>query len=317
MVFIAFILDILLGDPAFLVRKISHPIIMIGKLISKLENKLLKSEYNDEKKYFNGIIICVLAVCTTLATSYISLFLLYKINIYLGFVIETFLCYQIFATKSLKDESMKVYSAEILDEKRKFLSYIVGRDTKSLNEEQIYKATVETIAENTTDGVVAPMMYMFLGGAPLGILYKTVNTLDSMIGYKSEQYLYFGRFSAKFDDVLNYYPARISGVLMIISAYILKFNGKNALKIWKRDRKKHKSPNSGQTESVCAGAFDIELLGDAYYFGKLVKKPSIGDKNREISGEDIKNANKLMYCTSVLAIFVFSLIKIVIIGWIL
>jgi adenosylcobinamide-phosphate synthase len=230
-------------------------------------------------------------------------------------VLEGFICYQLLATKSLKYESMKVYKElknNDLEGARNKVSMIVGRDTKALTEEGITKATVETIAENTSDGIIAPMIYMIIGGAPLGLFYKAVNTMDSMVGYKNDKYFYFGRASAKLDDVLNYIPARISAYLMIVASFILKMNGKNAYKIYKRDRYNHASPNSAHTEAVCAGALEVQLAGDAYYFGKLYKKKTIGDALRPIEYDDIRRANLLLYVTSIIGIILFSVMKSII-----
>lgn len=211
-------------------------------------------------------------------------------------MLETFMCYQILATKSLKTESDKVYKAlktEGLKEARQAVSMIVGRDTERLSEEGVIKATVETVAENTSDGVIVPLFYMAIGGAAAGFGYKAVNTMDSMIGYRNEKYTYFGTAAARLDDVVNYIPARLSAWLMIIAAYLTGMDGKNAVHIYRRDKRKHKSPNAAQTESVMAGALDVALAGDAWYFGKLYEKPFIGDPVKEICAEDIRRAHKL------------------------
>ena len=227
---------------------------------------------------------------------------------WLKFVIETIFCYQIFATKCLKDESMNVYyplKAHDIKEARVKLSWIVGRDTQELTEEEITKGAVETVAENTSDGVIAPMLYMFLGGAPLAFMYKGINTMDSMIGYKNDVYLYFGRCAAKLDDLANLIPARITGLVMIASAFICGLNGPGAWKIFWRDRYNHLSPNSAMTESVTAGALNIQLGGDHFYFGKLVHKDTIGDDIRPVEPEDIIRVNKLLYVTSMLCLIIF------------
>ena len=217
------------------------------------------------------------------------------------------MCYQILAVKSLKTESMKVY-AELkrgsLAGARQKVSMIVGRDTEDLSEEQVAKAAVETVAENTSDGTVAPLLFMAVGGAPLGFLYKGINTLDSMVGYKNEVYLFFGRFSAKLDDAANFIPARVSAFLMIGASVLLGMDFRNAWRIFRRDRFNHASPNSAQTEAVCAGALDIQLAGDAYYFGKLYPKKTIGDRLRAIRYEDIASANRLLYGTAALCLLV-------------
>lgn len=294
----AFALDLMFGE----IQRFPHPIVFIGKLISKLE-KAIKPKI--ENKFTGGVILALAVVAVAFWVPYGIIYLGRQLSPSVEFILQVFFCYQIIATRSLRDESMKVYYA--LEEKnvfeaRKFVSYIVGRDTQFLDEEGIIKATVETIAENTTDGVIAPILFMAIGGAPLGFLYKAVNTMDSMIGYKNEEYMLFGRFAAKLDDILNFIPARISAVLMILASFLLKMEFKNAIKIFKRDRYNHKSPNSAQTESVCAGALGIQLAGPAMYFGQWVDKPFIGDKKREVYFEDIKKANNLMVATSTLSI---------------
>ncbi|MFI3226085.1 MAG: adenosylcobinamide-phosphate synthase CbiB [Clostridia bacterium] len=299
LILLAFILDMVFGDPIWL----PHPICFIGNFISKTE-KFLRPRVKNQ--LIAGFFLVIIITTVSFSIPYFILSFFYKINFYVGFLIELFFCFQIFAAKSLKKASLEVYSPLIKDDilnSRIFLSYIVGRDTQDLNKSGIIKATVETVAENTTDGVIAPLIFMALGGAPLAFFYKAINTMDSMVGYKNDEYILFGRCAAKLDDIVNFIPARISAFFMIVSAYLLNFDGKNAIKIYLRDRKNHKSPNSAQTESVCAGALNIQLAGDASYFGNLVKKPTIGDKNREILPEDIKKANKLMYVTSILTLF--------------
>ena len=243
----------------------------------------------------------------------------YSINLYAGVIVEAVMTWQILATKCLRVESMRVYDAlrtDGVDAGRKAVSMIVGRDTSVLDAAGVTRAAVETIAENTSDGVIAPMLYTAIGGPVLGFVYKAVNTMDSMLGYKNDKYMYFGRFAARLDDVVNFIPARISAYLMIAAAFIggRQFDGKNAYRIFKRDRFNHASPNSAQTESVCAGALRVQLAGDAVYFGKLVKKKYIGDGLREIEYEDIKRANRLMYITAflceLLSVVVMSLVLI-------
>lgn len=294
-----FILDLILGDP----HNWPHPIRLIGSLIAGLEKKLNKG--NDRQRKTKGFLMVLITLITTLLSTVLILCGAYYINIYAGIVVESIMTYQILATKSLKQESMKVYHAlknQGIDEARQAVSMIVGRDTEALDQTGVAKAAVETVAENASDGVIAPMIYLAVGGPILGFFYKAVNTMDSMVGYKNDRYLYFGRYAAKLDDLVNFLPARISALLMILAAYLggRDFDGKTAWKIFKRDRYNHKSPNSAQTESVCAGALHIRLAGSAYYFGKLVEKPYIGDDIRGVEYEDIKRANKLMYITAIL-----------------
>lgn len=317
-----FVLDLLIGDPHF----IPHPIRLIGSLISFCDKRLnCDAGYNiSEKKlnlikYKRGMLLAFTVIFATFAMSVIIIVAAYSINLYAGIIAEAVMTWQILATKCLRVESMRVYDAlrtDGVDAGRKAVSMIVGRDTSVLDEAGVTRAAVETIAENTSDGVIAPMLYTAIGGPVLGFVYKAVNTMDSMLGYKNDKYMYFGRFAARLDDVVNFIPARISAYLMIAAAFIggRQFDGKNAYRIFKRDRFNHASPNSAQTESVCAGALRVQLAGDAVYFGKLVKKKYIGDGLREIEYEDIKRANRLMYITAflceLLSVAVMSLVLI-------
>lgn len=239
----------------------------------------------------------------------------YKYFWQLGFALESFWCYQILATKSLKVESDRVYIAlkdKGLEAGRKAVSMIVGRDTQNLTEEGVTKAAVETVAENTSDGVIAPLFYMLIGGAVLGFTYKAINTMDSMVGYKNDKYQWFGTAAAKLDDVVNFIPARVSAVLMIAASYLTGMDGKNAARIFRRDRFNHKSPNSAQTEAVMAGALDVQLAGDAWYFGKLHKKPTIGDPVREMELLDIRRSHKLLYGTAMLGLILGIILRILV-----
>lgn len=317
-----FVLDLLIGDPHF----IPHPVRLIGSLISFCDKRLnCDAGYNiSEKKlnlikYKRGMLLAFTVIFATFAMSVIIIVAAYSINLYAGVIAEAVMTWQILATKCLRVESMRVYDAlrtDNVEAGRRAVSMIVGRDTSVLDAAGVTRAAVETIAENTSDGVIAPMLYTAIGGAVLGFVYKAVNTMDSMLGYKNDKYMYFGRFAARLDDVVNFIPARISAYLMIAAAFIggRQFDGKNAYRIFKRDRFNHASPNSAQTESVCAGALRVQLAGDAVYFGKLVKKKYIGDGLREIEYEDIKRANRLMYITAflceLLSVAVMSLVLI-------
>ena len=292
-----FSLDFLFGDPYWM----PHPVRAIGCLIKKLEKIL----YKENKQRIRGGILAVLVIVLTGIVSSSILFFSYYVHPFVGIFIESIMTYQILAMKCLKVESMKVYRSlknETIKEARKAVSMIVGRDTEVLDEEGVIKAAVETVAENTSDGVIAPLIYLAIGGPVLGWIYKAINTMDSMIGYKNERYIKFGSAAAKIDDVVNYIPSRISAVLMIFAAFLCgkEFDGREAYRIFKRDRRNHASPNSAQTEAVCAGALRIRLAGDASYFGKVVKKPWIGDPKRKIEVEDIKRANMLLYVTAFL-----------------
>lgn len=297
-----YLLDLLIGDPGWLY----HPVCLIGNLIALLEKGIRKILPKTEKGELSGGFLEVLLVCLiSLGVPCAVLSVLYRYLPLAGLALETFWCYQLLATKSLKDESMKVYDRlknGTIEEARYAVSMIVGRDTAELTEEGVTKAAVETVAENGSDGVIAPMLYMAVGGAPLMFLYKGINTMDSMLGYKNDRYLYFGRCAAKLDDLANYIPARVSGWLMVAAAFLTGMDGKNAAKIYKRDRRNHASPNSAQTEAAVAGALRVQLAGNAYYFGKLYEKPTIGDKLREVEPEDIRRANRLLYGASVLSV---------------
>ena len=303
-----FILDLIFGDP----HSLPHPICLIGNFISFLERSLRKIfGFSNNGLLFGGGVLVLIVISTCFVLPYALLYLAGMVNPWLAFALETLMFYQIFATKCLRDESMKVYYAlqkGDLDEARLMLSWIVGRDTKNLSEAEVTKGAVETIAENTADGIIAPMLYMFLGGAPLASLYKGINTMDSMVGYKNEKYLYFGRCAAKLDDVANFIPARITGLLMIGAAYFLNLDVQGAWKTFWRDRYNHLSPNSAMTESVAAGALNIQLGGGHFYFGKWVHKDTIGDDIRPVKAEDIVATNNLLYMTAVLSLILFTLI---------
>ncbi|MCI6430633.1 MAG: adenosylcobinamide-phosphate synthase CbiB [Oliverpabstia sp.] len=307
-----FLLDLLFGDP----RWLYHPVRVIGNGISLLEKGLRKIFPKTKAgERMGGAILVILIVTFSAGIPCLILLVAYRYKIWLGFVLESFMCYQLLATRSLRDESKKVYDAlkeGNLEKSRYAVSMIVGRDTQNLTEEGVTKAAVETVAENTSDGIIAPLFYMMIGGAVLGFAYKAVNTMDSMVGYKNERYQYFGTAAARLDDVLNYIPARLSAWIMILASCLAGLNGKNAVKIYRRDRSKHASPNSAHTEAVMAGALEIQLAGDAWYFGKLHKKPFIGDPIRKIEIEDIPRSHKLMYTTAVLSVILFGIIRAVI-----
>ena len=305
-----FVLDLIFGDP----RWLYHPVCLIGKLISLLEKGIRRIFPKSQKGELAGGCLEVLLVCgLCFLVPFGILHVLYGWQPWLGFLLETFWCYQLLATKSLKTESMKVYDRLVngtLEEARYAVSMIVGRDTKSLTPEGVTKAAVETVAENASDGIIAPMFYMAIVGAPFMFLYKGINTMDSMLGYKNDRYLYFGRCAAKLDDAANYIPARVSGWLMVAGTLFVGLDTKNAAKIYRRDRRNHASPNSAQTEAAMAGALDVQLAGNAYYFGKLYEKPTIGDAIRKVEAEDIPRANRLLYSTSVLGMVVFFVLRL-------
>lgn len=301
-VFWGFLLDLLLGDPTWM----PHPVVYMGKAITGLEGFLRKHLPQTEKGEWLGGILLAAALPVGSLLFFGGLCLLAaQIHPLLGFLVQTLWCWQALAMKGLAAESGKVcleLEKGDLMGARKAVSRIVGRDTAELTEEGVTKAAVETVAENFSDGVLAPLFYMLIGGAPLAMVYKSINTMDSMVGYKNKKYLYFGRGAAKLDDAANYLPARIAALFWIAAAALTGFDGKNAWRIWRRDARNHASPNSAQTESACAGALGIRLAGPAYYFGERYEKPYIGDALREVEPEDILRANKMLYAAGILTL---------------
>jgi adenosylcobinamide-phosphate synthase len=340
------VLDLLVGDPIGFI----HIVIVIGRYISFLEKKLYKDTDDDKTMEFKGSVIAFIVPVTVMILAGIVLVISFKIHPAVYFVIESFLCWQAVAARDLAYESMRVYKAlngekitipdfenggkivldavnksalegedaqnllkkQKLENARRAVSLIVGRDTDSLDETGVIKAAVETVAENTSDGIIAPLFYMFLGGGALAVMYKAVNTLDSMLGYKNDKYMHFGSASAIQDDYWNYIPSRLSALLMCLAAIFTKMDHKNAYRIWKRDRYKHESPNSAQTESACAGSLNIQLAGDASYFGHIKHKDTIGDPVRPVERDDIKRACRLMYATSFLMMMIGLIIRILV-----
>lgn len=305
-----FILDSVIGDP----YNIPHPIRLIGRLIAGLE-KAVRRRFKNLR--LGGALLALTVIAVSTALPLALLFVCYRVNIVLGAVAESVLCCYMLAARCLCRESMKVCRAAEsgdIEEARRAVSMIVGRDTAVLDRDGIIRAAVETVAENTSDGVTAPLFYMGLGGAVGAFFYKSVNTMDSMIGYKNEKYADIGWFAAKLDDVLNFIPSRLTALLMAAAAPVLGLDGRGALRIWRRDRRKHASPNSAQTESACAGALHVRLAGDAWYFGKLHKKPYIGDNDRPIGSGDIRRANRLMYGASVMMLVIAAALRCVILG---
>ena len=309
---IGFVIDLIVGDP----HSFPHPVVLIGKLIDALEHglrKMFPKTAFGEK--FAGTILWILVVLFSFLLPAFILWLCHGISPWLRLGVESVMCWQILATKSLRDESMKVYHAlesGDIEKSRYAVSMIVGRDTAALDDAGVTRAAVETVAENTSDGIVAPLIFLAIGGAPLGFFYKAVNTMDSMLGYVEPPYKNIGLVPAKMDDVVNFIPARISALLMLAAGGILRLDVKNGWKIFCRDRFNHASPNSAQTESVCAGLLRLRLAGDAWYHGVLHKKKYIGDALREIEHEDIPRAGRLLYVTALLALLLCSMIKLLI-----
>ena len=311
---LGFCLDLIFGDP----HAIPHPVVFIGKLISLLERlfrRLLPKTTNGER--IAGGLVWLFTAAISTALPFGLLYACHSISPWLRTAVEAIMCWQILAVKSLNDETMKVYhalSCRDLPGARTAVSMIVGRDTQFLDADGVTRAAVETVAENTSDGVIAPLFYLALGGAPLGFLYKAVNTMDSMLGYIEMPYKNVGLIPAKMDDVFNFIPARLCALLMLVSGWILKLDVKNGWKIFRRDRFNHASPNSAQTESVCAGLLGLQLAGDAVYHGVLHKKPYIGDPLRSIEPEDIPRTCCVLYVTAVLSLLVFSAVKLALMG---
>ena len=311
-IYTGYALDLIIGDP----YSFPHPVRFIGKLISFVERQIRKITSSDKGLKIAGFFLWFITVAVTFGITYLVVNL-FKFNKIAYFIVNSILIYTTLAIKCLKDESTKIYKVlktGDLEKSRVQLSYIVGRDTTNLSEKEIVRATVETVAENTVDGIIAPLFYGFIGGAPLAMAYKAINTLDSTVGYKNDKYYYLGFASAKIDDIANFIPARIGVVLLSIGSLFAGFKFKNALKIGIRDRKNHKSPNCAFSEGAVAGALGIQLGGTNIYFGKEVYKPTIGDKNREIEIEDIVRTNKIMYVSSIISIIIFTAIYYLIIN---
>ena len=301
---LGFLLDCLLGDP----RSIPHPVVCMGKLISWLE-KAFRALFPKTRLGENLAGGCIWLV--TVAVSFLIPWGLLKlagmVSSWLRLLLQAIFCWQVLAAKSLRQESMKVYEAlktGTIEDARYAVSMIVGRDTQALDADAVTRAAVETVAENCSDGVIAPMLYFALGGGPLAFAYKAVNTMDSMLGYVEPPYQNVGLVPARMDDVCNYLPARISGIMMLLAGGLLGLNFRNGWKIFLRDRYNHASPNSAQTESVCAGLLGLRLAGDAWYHGVLHKKKYIGDALRPITPEDIPLSDRLMYATAVLTLVI-------------
>lgn len=295
-----FALDLLLADPSWM----PHPVVIMGRAISRLEKMLRKAFPKTEagERAAGKVLAAVLPMGTLLLTGAIC-YGATAVHPLLGLAVKTLWCWQTLALKGLATEARAVYdklAAQDLPAARTQVARIVGRDTQALSEEGVTKAAVETVAENFSDGVAAPLFYMLLGGAPLALCYKSINTMDSMVGYKNERYLNFGRAAAKLDDAANFIPARLAALIFIAAAALTGKNAKNAWNIWRRDRFNHASPNSAQTESVCAGALGIQLAGPAYYFGQRCEKPTIGDALRPVEPEDILRANQMLYGAGIL-----------------
>ena len=309
---ISFILDALTGDPEWL----PHPVRLMGKLINLLDRLLYRDTDENRGQFLKGLLLTAVTVLLTAVSGILILYLCFRVHRYLGYTASIIMSTYCIAARDLRRAAMEVYGRleeGDLDGARRSLAMIVGRDTGNLSEQAVIKAVIETVSENLSDGVIAPVFYILLFGPVGGLVYKSVNTMDSMIGYKNERYLYFGRSAAHLDDICNYIPSRISALLVIIASALLKCDFKHAVIIWKRDRRKHSSPNSGQAERAIAGALNVQLGGPASYFGKIIEKPYLGDINRDIVTGDIKIACNIMYLASFLFVLAAGTISVAII----
>lgn len=306
---LGFLLDLWLADPAWM----PHPVVIMGKCITGLE-KFLRARFPATpagERPAGRVLAVVLPVGTLLLTAAVCL-VANRLHPLLGLAVQTIWCWQALAVKGLAVESRRVYgclAAEDLPGARKAVARIVGRDTQNLTEEGVTKAAIETVAENFSDGVIAPLVYMLIGGAPLALCYKAINTMDSMVGYKNQRYLHFGRAAARLDDAANFLPSRLAALFWILAAALTGQDGKNAWRIWRRDRRNHASPNSAQTESACAGALGVQLAGPAYYFGEYYDKPTIGDARRAVEPQDILRANRMLFAGAFAALLVGLLLR--------
>lgn len=298
-VLIAFALDSIFGDP----RKLPHLIVGFGKLIAVGEKGWNKGEHRFEK----GMLLTLTLV---LGIGLVGFALMFAIGLYLRseviIIVGSILLFYCLANRTLIKEGMAVFKAldESLENGRKRLSWIVGRETKNLDEQQIRMATFETMSENLSDGVIAPLFYFLIGGIPGALVYKMINTLDSMIGYRSERYEQFGKFAAKLDDVANYIPARLTAVLMLV------ISGKVQGITWTfREGKKHKSPNAGYPEAALAFILDCRFGGPNYYHGQLVEKPFIGENDRKIASNEIRRVVAVNWATSIVFILIIAAIR--------
>ncbi len=307
---LSFLLDLLLGDPAWM----PHPVVFMGKLISLYERRARRRFPETDRGAFAGGLILALGLpLLVFGSAWGAIALLRRIHPALGFLLSVFWGWQALALRDMKKESANVYrtlETGSLEDAQRAVGRIVGRDTERLDEQGVIRAAVETVAESFSDGFIAPLFYLLLGGAPLALGYKAVNTMDSMIGYRNEQYLFFGRAAARLDDIVNYIPARISALLLILASVFCRLDTKRAYRIWQRDRRKHASPNSAQTESVMAGALGVQLAGPAWYFGEYHDKPAIGDPMRPVERDDILRANRMLYAGGFLGVLLLGAVRI-------
>ncbi len=310
-----FALDLLLGDPRRLAAM--HPAVLMGRFIDAGERRLrARFSQTPRGEFCAGLVLAVSLPLGTLLLSWGLIVLLDRLWAPAGLLLRILWCWQALALKDLRVESLRVYTAlteQGLEPARRALSMIVGRDTEALDRAGVLRGAVETIAENFSDGVLSPLCYMLLGGAPLALCFKAVSTMDSMIGYRSERYLYFGRAAARLDDAANFLPARLGALLLIAAAGLCGEDARSALRIWRRDRRRHRSPNAAQCESAMAGALGLRLSGPARYFGRMTEKPYIGDARREIEPGDILRAHRLLYAGSLLGLLLLAALRLLLV----
>ena len=306
---VAFLIDLLVGDP----RSKFHPVVLIGKLISLLEKFLRRDTDTPIKKVLKGGALVYAVVIIVMLIGFAIEILTKEIpNLAAQIFIQALVLSFMISPRTLGREAYAVYIFLIMDEMdyaRERVGWIVGRDTQNLNEAEVTRAAVETVSENTVDGVISPLFYFAIGGLPLAIFYRAANTMDSMIAYKNEKYFFFGQIAARLDDILNYVPARITAILFICAAFILRLDYKNAFAMMKRDAKKHPSPNGGYAEATVAGALNVRLGGTNYYFGEPHFRAYMGEPNESLEAEHILGAIRLMYTATILFLIIVFLIR--------
>ncbi len=304
---IGLIVDLIIGDPSFY----PHPVVLIGGLINFLEKILLNKKNNDYIKKAKGVLLVITVLLITFFITYFLIYLFKQLPYILNIMANGLLLSTTIAVKGLRDSAYKIYKKlkeNNLDESKKMLSFIVSRDTEHLNKEETIKGTIETVAENTSDAIIAPIFYFLIGGPILSVIYKAVNTMDSMLGYKNEKYYYFGWAAAKLDDLANYIPSRLTALLFIAASFLKNYNYKGAIEVVRKDAKKHASPNAGYPEAAVAGALGIKLGGPSRYFNKIVDKAALGIGSVDINTNQIKKTINLMYLsTFIFYIFIISI----------
>lgn len=293
-VLMAFVLDLLIGDP----QGWPHPVRWIGGLISRLEKVLYPNERDESLLVARGALMVAVVLAFTATCALLGLFLAYRLSEWLGHALSIWLIYTSIATRSLHVETAKVVERlkkGDLEGARRELSWIVSRDTNVLDEQGVMKSVIETLSENISDGVVAPFFYLLIGGPVGALLYKAVNTMDSMIGYKNDRYLHFGRCAARLDDLVNYVPARLTAGLVIISSWFLGLDAGRAFRTVLKDARKVTSPNAGYPQAAVAGALGVQLGGRLSYFGRPVDKPYLGEPLRPVGDEVYREGLKILY----------------------